>query len=220
MILHGYWRSSASWRVRIALAYKGLSYEYRAVNLVRDGGEQYGDAYRRLNPLSQVPVLELSPEPGAADGRRIAQSMAILEYLEECHPQPPLLPAEPWSRARARQLAELVNAGIQPLQNAPAVVGYVRDVLHGDEKAWLRHFIGRGLTALELTAQETAGAFLVGDAPTFADVCLVPQLYAARRFAVPVDAFSTLLRAEAACNALPAFAGAHPDLQPDAPPRL
>jgi maleylpyruvate isomerase len=213
MKLYNYWRSSASWRVRIGLALKGIAYEYQAVHLARDGGEQYAAGYLDINPLSQVPVLEL--EEGTSL-RRIAQSLAILEYLEERFPQPPLLPREPWLRARARQLAEMVNAGIQPFQNTPTT-GYVRDVLHGDETAWLRHFLARGLNALERSAGETAGAFLVGEQPSVADVCLVPQLYSARRFGVPLDGYPTLLRAEAACNALPAFAAAHPDRQPDAP---
>jgi maleylpyruvate isomerase len=213
MKLYSYWRSSASWRVRIALAWKGISYEYRAVNLVREGGEQYASTYvAEVNPLSQVPVLELD---GEGPPRRIAQSLAIIEYLEERFPDPPLLPTEPWLRARARQLAEITNAGIQPLQNTPTL-GYVREVLRGDEKAWLRHFLDRGLRALEHTARETAGTFLVGGSPTVADVCLIPQLHSARRFNVPLDPFPTLLRVESACNALPPFASAHPDRQPDA----
>jgi len=213
MKLYSYWRSSASWRVRIALGYKGIPYEYRAVNLVREGGEQYAPTYvAEVNPLSQVPVLELEGSPP----RRIAQSLAIIEYLEERYPEPPLLPSDPWLRARARQLAEIANAGIQPFQNTPTL-GYVRNVLRGDEKAWLRHFLDRGLRALERTARETAGTFLVGGHPTVADVCLIPQLWSARRFEVPLDPFATLVRVEAACNALPAFAAAHPDRQPDAP---
>jgi maleylpyruvate isomerase len=214
MKLYNYWRSSASWRVRIALAHKRIPYEYRAVHLARDGGEQYTPSYvADINPMSQVPVLELDD---LSPPRRIAQSLAILEYLEERFPDPPLLPSDPWSRARARQLAEIVNAGIQPFQNSPSVLGYVKDVLHGDDKAWLQHFLARGLRALESTARETAGTFLVGGQPSIADLCLVPQLYSARRFSVPLDAFPTLLRVEAACVALPAFASAHPDRQPDA----
>jgi maleylpyruvate isomerase len=214
MKLYSYWRSTASWRVRIALAFKGVRYEYRPVNLVRDGGEQYASSYvAEINPLSQVPVLELEGEEPL---RRIAQSLAIIDYLEERFPEPSLLPDEPWLRARARQLAEMVNAGTQPFQNTPTL-RYVREVFQGDEKAWLRHFLGRGLRALETTARETAGTFLVGGHPTLADLCLVPQLYSARRFDVPLDAFPTLLRVEAACAELPAFAAAHPDRQPDAP---
>jgi maleylpyruvate isomerase len=216
MRLHNYWRSSASWRVRIALAYKRLRYQYLAVNLVQGGGEQYQPEYREINPLSQVPVLEI--DDGSGRLRGIAQSMAILEYLEERFPTPPLLPAEPWERARARMLAEMVNSGIQPFQNAPSVLAYVKHSLGGDEQAFARHFVGRGLAALERSALETAGAFLVGDQPSFADVCLVPQLFAARRFGVDLAGLPTLLAVERACEALPPFAEARPERQPDAKP--
>jgi maleylpyruvate isomerase len=143
--------------------------------------------------------------------------MAILEYLEERFPEPSLLPSDPWRRARARMLAEMVNSGIQPFQNTPTT-SYVRDTLGADEKAWTRHFIARGLAALEQSAQETAGPFLLGAELTFADVCLVPQLFSARRFGVDLGAVPTLLASERACEALPAFVAAHPDRQPDAPP--
>jgi maleylpyruvate isomerase len=209
MRLYSYWRSSASWRVRIALAWKGIAYECVPVHLAK--GQQNAAGYvGEVNPLSQVPVLELDGAPP----HRIAQSLAIIEYLEERFPDPPLLPTEPLLRARARQLAEMVNAGIQPFQNLPTL-SYVKD-LRGDEKAWAQHFIGRGLRALERAARETAGTFLVGGQPTIADVCLVPQLYAARRFELGLDAYPTLLRAEAACAMMPAFAAAHADRQPDA----
>jgi maleylpyruvate isomerase len=208
MKLYSYWRSTASWRVRIALAYKGVAHEYVPVHL---GGAQYADSYvTEVNAMSQVPVLEVA-------GGRIAQSLAIIAYLEEQFPDPALLPTEPWLRARARQLAEIVNSGIQPFQNIPTT-NYVRDVLRGDDKAWAQHFIARGLHALERTARETAGSFLIGGSPTIADVCAIPQLYAARRFAVPLDPYPTLLRTEAACLALPAFTVTHPDRQPDAVP--
>jgi maleylpyruvate isomerase len=204
--LYNYWRSSASWRVRIALHYKSVPFEYRAVHL---GGEQHEPEYRGVNPLSQVPVLEL-------DGQRISQSMAILEYLEERFPDPPLLPADRWRRARARMLAEIVNSGIQPFQNT-SVALHVKETLGGDEQAFARHFIARGLLALEQGASETAGPFLIGEQPSFADVCLVPQLFGARRFGVDLGAVPTLLAAERACEALPAFAAARPERQPDAP---
>lgn len=208
MKLYSYWRSSASWRARIALAYKGVAYEYVAVHLLRGGGEQRGEAYRAVNPMQQVPTLELD------DGRRISQSLAIIEYLEETAPRPPLLPAEPYLRARARQLAELVNAGIQPLQNTgPLQELEARGV---DAKDWARHFIGRGLDALEASAAATAGRFLVGDEPTVADVCLVPQLHNARRFGLDPARWPLLARVEEACMQLPPFQIAHPDRQPDA----
>jgi maleylpyruvate isomerase len=214
--LYNYWRSSASWRVRIALAYKRVPYQYLPVHLLQDGGEQYQPQYREINPLSQVPVLEL--DDGSRPPRRIAQSMAILEYLEERFPAPRLLPEDAWERARARMLAEMVNSGIQPLQNAPGVLAYVKHALGGDEQAFARHFVSRGLAALERSALETAGAFLVGDQPSLADVCLVPQLFAARRFGVDLTPLPTLLAVERACEALAPFAEARPERQPDAKP--
>ncbi|HYU68438.1 MAG TPA: maleylacetoacetate isomerase [Burkholderiales bacterium] len=217
MKLYGYWRSSSAWRIRIALGLKGIRHEYEAVNLLRDGGQQNKPPFTTLNPQSQVPVLELDPRPSESAPRRIAQSMAILEYLEEQFPTPALLPAEPWLRARSRQLAELVNSGVQPYQNLP-VLNHVKDVLKSDELAWVKHFITRGLKALETLAGETAGKFLVGNTPTFADIYLVPQMYFARRFTVDTAPFPTLLRAEAACAALPAFHAAHADQQADKPP--
>ena len=224
MKLYDYWRSSSAWRVRIALGWKGILYQRRSVNLIAPGpagGEQHEVPFTALNPLAQVPVLELDGaeclDGGRPGLRHIAQSMAILEFLEERFPSPPLLPADPWRRARARQLAEMVNAGIQPLQNM-ATVHHVKSALGGDPQAWMRHFIMRGLAALETVAAETATTFLVGDAVSFADVYLVPQLYAARRFSVDVGDFPTLLRAEAACAALPAFVAAHADHHPDRPP--
>jgi maleylpyruvate isomerase len=218
MKLYDYWRSSSAWRVRIALRWKGVAYDRQAVNLIAPGaagGEQHQPGYTALNPLGQVPLLELdAAEAGASPIRRISQSMAILEFLEERIPTPPLLPADPLLRARARQLAEMVNAGIQPLQNL-ATTEHVKHELGGDAGDWVRYFVARGLTALEATAAATAGAFLVGDAVSFADVYLVPQLYAARRFNVDLEGFPTLLHAEASCAPLAAFAAAHPDQQPD-----
>jgi maleylpyruvate isomerase len=213
MKLYGYWRSSSAWRVRIALAWKRLPYEYQPVHLVRDGGEQHGAAYQAINPMEEVPTLELEDH-----GRtlRITQSLAIIDLLEAMAPTPPLLPQHPFLRARARQLAEIVNAGIQPLQNS-GVLARVKNELHGDEAAWARHFITRGLAALEAVSKETAEVFLLGEAVSVADVCLIPQLYNARRFGVPLAAYPTLTRVEGACVVLPAFADSHPDKQPDAP---
>jgi maleylpyruvate isomerase len=209
MIFYDYWRSSSAWRVRIALHFKGVPFERRVVNLIRDGGEQHSDAFVALNPSRQVPVL--IPD---GTGRAITQSMAIIAYLEEQFPTPPLLPADPWRRARARQLAEMVNAGIQPHQN---LAGLERlKALGVDANAWARENISRGLVALEAASQETEGTFLVGDAPSIADVYLIPQLFAARRWSVDLAPYPTLLRVEATCASLPAFVSAHADAQSDA----
>jgi len=213
LILHNYWRSSASWRVRIALHHKGLSFRYAPVHLVRGGGEQFGEAFRSINPLAQVPALEIH-EHGKT--HVLTQSLAIMEWLDERFPTPSLLPAEPFARATVRQYAELVNAGIQPLQNLSVLAEVER--LGGDRVAWAAGFIARGLDSLETLAARTAGTFLVGDAVSMADACLVPQLNAARRNKLEVDRWPTLRRVEAACEALPAFIQAHSDAQPDAQP--
>jgi maleylpyruvate isomerase len=212
--LYNYWRSSASWRVRFALAYKGIPYEYESVSLVADGGQQHGDAYRAMNPMRQVPTLEWVE---GSETMRLGQSLAIIEYLDGAFPGPRLLPESPYVRAKVRQLAEIVNAGIQPLQNLE-VLRFVRDELKGDTGAWARHFVGRGVRALEAEALHTASTFMVGDAVTLADCCLAPQLYACRRFGVDIGDCPTLLRVEANLQALDAYRSSHPDAQPDAQP--
>lgn len=207
MQLFNYWRSSASWRVRIALNLKGVRYDNVPVHLTRDGGEQHRVEYRELNPMGQVPALVLD------DGAVLFQSIPILEWLEETYPEPPLLPDDPIERSRARALAEIVNSGIQPFQNL-SVTNTVK-ALGGDVDLWLSRFIPAGLSALEAASATTRGRFLVGDRVSFADICLVPQLSSARRFGVSVDAYPGLLAVEAVCAALPAFQAAHPDAQPD-----
>jgi len=211
--LFNYWRSSSSYRVRLALAHKGLAYQYVPVNLLE--GEQLQPAHRGRNPSGMVPVLEV--EEGG-EPRWLAQSVAIVEYLEERYPQRPLLPASPLARARVRALVEAVNSGLQPLHNS-ATLNHVKGVLHFEPKAWAEHFVQVGLTALEAMARPGAGRFLWGDDFSLADCFLVPQLYAARRFAsFDAQAFPTLARVELACQALPAFALARPEAQPDAVP--
>jgi maleylpyruvate isomerase len=204
MIFYDYWRSSSAWRVRIALHWKDVPFERRPVNLL--AGEQHEPAFRALNPQAQVPVL--IADDGAGTSRPIAQSLAILAYLEERFPSPPLLPGEPWLRARARQMAEAVNSGIQPFQNL-ALTERLRAAGVGDVPAFVQD-------CLEQLAGDTARTFLVGDAPTWADLYLVPQLYGARRFGVDLGSYPTLTRVEAACAALPPFQAAHPDAQTDA----
>lgn len=212
MRLYGYWRSSASWRARIGLNLKGVAWEYVPVNLLQGEGEQRGDAHRARNPLGQVPVLEVVLD---GETRMVSQSLVILELLEELHPTPPILPATAWGRARARMMAEVCNSGIQPLHNL--WVNKRLSTFGVDAQAWNAEVITRGLTALEQLAAAAPATFLVGEQPGVADICLVPQLYAARRNGVEVAAFPNLLRVEAACAALEAFQAAHADRQVDAP---
>jgi maleylpyruvate isomerase len=212
LALYSYWRSSSAWRVRIGLHLKGLPFEYRAVNLLE--GAQFSAEHKARNPMSHVPVLEVEE-----NGRTVhlAQSVAILEWLDERSPAPPLLPADPLDRARVRALVQLVNSSIQPYQNT-AVQKWLRERHEGLEKAWVQHWIATGLAGLEKTVQAGAGKFCHGDAVTMADLYLVPQLYSGRRLGLDLSAYPTLLRIEAACHALPAFQKAAPEAQPDAAP--
>jgi len=212
MKLYTYWRSSSAWRVRIGLALKNIEVELLPTHLLQDGGQQLTDAFLTRNPMGQVPVLSFDTDAG--DTVNLTQSMAILHYLDEQYPEPPLLPADPVARAQARALAEIVNAGIQPLQNLAVLLKIQRE--GGDRKAWGAFYIEQGLLALERTAQATAGQFLVGDHVSLADICLIPQLYNARRFEVDLSPMPTLRRIEATCEHLDAFQRAHPDQQPDA----
>ncbi|HUR40292.1 MAG TPA: maleylacetoacetate isomerase [Verrucomicrobiae bacterium] len=212
--LYSFWRSSASYRVRIALALKGLPYEYVPIHLVRDGGEQNAPAYRALNPQGRVPLL--------VDGDfRIAQSMAILDYLESLQPSPALRPTDARQRARVLAFCEAINADTQPLQNTGAVL-YLGERLGADEAAkgaWMRHWIERGLTVLE---QERAGApetgYAFGESPTWADCLLVPQVYNAERWKCDLHKFPKLVALARRVREEPAFAAAHPSQQPDAAP--
>lgn len=210
--LHNYWRSSASYRVRIALGLKGLAWDYVAVDIVKGGTAEPG--YRAINTMAQVPTLEITEDDGRV--HHLAQSLPIIEYLEERFAHPALLPAGLEARAHARALAEIVNSGIQPLQNLTTT----RQVqaLGGDDKAWVQGFISRGLAALEaaVVSSGLAGRCCIGDDPTVADCFLVPQIFSARRFGVDPAGFPRLAAIAAACDELPAFAAAHPDRQPDA----
>ena len=211
MRLYTYYRSTAAWRVRIALNLKGLRYEAVPVHLLKN--EQQSQAYAALNPQKLIPTLMV-------DDHAIGQSLAIVEYLEETYPEPPLLPKEPQARARARQLAYAVACDIHPINNL-RVLRYLKDQCDLSDPAraaWQRHWIGEGLTAVEtmLTLAPQSGQFCCGDTPGLADLCLVPQLFNARRNDLDLSPYPTILAIEAACNAHPAFAAAHPASQPDA----
>lgn len=210
LALHNYWRSSASHRVRIGLGLKGLAYDYVVVNILKR--EQHADAYTTHNPMAQVPTLQIVEDDGTV--RMLAQSLPILEYLDERFPEPPILPKDPYLRARTRGLAEIINSGIQPLQNLTTTKAV--KAFGGDEAVWPRSFIADGLAAFERAAGELAGTFCVGDAASIADCCLIPQLASARRFGVDVSKYSLLLGIEERCLALRAFSDAAPDRQPDA----
>lgn len=207
MKLYTYWRSSSAWRVRIALALKGVDYTSVPVNLLH--GDQGSSEHAGRNPMRQIPVLELD------DGTCLVQSLAILDYLEAVAPEPALYPADPVLRAHALALAEIVNSGIQPLQNL-AVLGSI-EALGGDRAAWGRDAISRGLAAFQDLAAARAGRYCVGDSVTVADVLLVPQLYNARRFHCDLGPLGLLTAIEARLAELPAFQAAHPDHQIDAP---
>jgi maleylacetoacetate isomerase len=205
-VLYDYRRSSAAYRVRIALNIKGVDYESRPINLIE--GEQKSDDYRALNPEGLVPMLEI-------DGHRLTQSLAIIVYLDQLLPDPPLMPRDPADGAHVRAMAMVVACDIHPLNNL-RVLKYLSGPLgipQEQRDLWYVHWIAEGFTALETMAKPGAGRFLFGDEPTIADVCLVPQLYNARRFNVPVDDYPTLLRADENANGIEAFATAHPDRQ-------
>lgn len=212
MKLYGYWRSSSSWRVRIGLAIKEIDYRYVPIHLVNDGGEQHGDAYRALNPMRQVPLLTW--EEGGQT-HQLAQSMAILEYLEEAYPKPTLLADSLSVRGRIRQLAEVVNSGIQPLQNL-AVIQKLKAETDVDARQWCADWIRRGLVAYQEMVSREDGPFSIGEKPTMADACLIPQLYNARRFDVELSDLERVLAIEEACFDHHAFQVSHPDEQPDA----
>ena len=211
--LYSYFRSTSAWRVRIALALKAIEHRLVPVHLVRGGGEQHQSSFTARNLMAQVPVLEIEDSAGTF---RLSQSMAILEYLEERFPAPALLPETHEARARAREFSEIINSGIQPLQNLRTQNELRAQGL--DPQPLVRGFIDRGLTALERLAQKNAGRFSTGDSITLADCYLIPQLAFVRRVQIPLDPYPHLRRIEAECEALPAFQAAHPSAQPDFEP--
>lgn len=213
MKLYNYFRSSASYRVRIALNLKRLKYEYLPVHLLRNGGEQLAPGYRAVNPDGLVPVF-------ADGGEIITQSLAIIEYLDEMYPEPSLLPGDPIARAFVRSLALQIACEIHPLNN-PRVLKYLTGTLgvgEAEKNAWYRHWVETGFASLEAKLAKSAytGMFCYGDTPTLADLCLVPQVFNARRFSINPDSYPTIARIEAHAMTLSAFADAAPGQQPDA----
>lgn len=213
LTLYSYWRSSAAYRVRIGLNLKGLRYETVPVHLLRNGGEQHAADYAAANPQKLVPMLMHGQ-------RRMRQSMAILEYLDEVWPDPPLLPSTARGRQRVRALAQVVACDIHPLNNLRVLKFFENEwnVPRPERDEWMKHWMAEGFAAFEalLADHPSTAEFCEGHAPTLADCCLVPQLFNARRFGVDLSPYPTIRRIEAACLALPAFQAAKPENQPDA----
>ena len=213
MKLYNYFRSSASFRVRIALNLKGLPYEYAVVHLTKDGGQQFAPTFRAINPDALIPVLD-------DDGHTLTQSLAIIEYLEEVHPEPPLLPASPLERAYVRAIALGIACEIHPLNNLRVLRYLVRELKASEEQknAWYRHWVEHGLASVEarLVAEKKSGRHALGDRVTLADVVIVPQIFNAKRFDCRLDHVPTVMRIFEHCMELPAFIDAQPARQPDA----
>ncbi|XP_004837189.1 maleylacetoacetate isomerase [Heterocephalus glaber] len=208
-VLYSYFRSSCSWRVRIALALKGIDYETVPINLIKDGGQQFSAEFQTLNPMKQVPALKI-------DGITIGQSLAIIEYLEETRPTPQLLPQDPKKRANVRMISDLIAGGIQPLQN----LSVLKQVGTENQLPWAQEVISFGFNALEQILQSTAGKFCVGDEVSMADLCLVPQVANAERFKVDLKPYPIISRINKTLLALEAFQVSHPCRQPDTPAEL
>uniref|UniRef100_A0A8D2DPP4 Maleylacetoacetate isomerase n=1 Tax=Sciurus vulgaris TaxID=55149 RepID=A0A8D2DPP4_SCIVU len=208
-ILYSYFRSSCSWRVRIALALKGIDYEIIPINLIKDGGQQFSKEFQAVNPMKQVPALKI-------DGVTIGQSLAIIEYLEETRPTPPLLPQDPKKRASVRMISDLIASGIQPLQN----LSVLKQVEEENQLPVAQKAIISGFDALEQILQSTAGKYCVGDQVSMADLCLAPQVANAERFKVDLAPYPIISRINKALLALEAFQVSHPRRQPDTPAEL
>ena len=207
--LYSYFRSSCSYRVRIALHLKNIPFTYKPVHLLQSGGEQFQKPFRQINPLAQVPCLE-------HNGQYLIQSLPIILYLEEQWPTPPLFPKESFQKAEVLSVCEMINSSIQPLQNLQ-VLKTVEQELKGNKIEWGRLWIEKGLSALETFLKPKAGSFSFKDSLTAADLFLVPQIYNAQRFQISLTSFPTLKHINSQCLKLPAFQKAHPDNQPDTP---
>ncbi len=214
-VLYNYFRSSASHRVRIVLNLKNINYEYRAVHLINNGGEQNAESYGELNPSQQVPTL-------IHKGRALGQSMAIVNYLDAVVPEPPLFPKDFYQRAHVIQVCEVINSGIQPLQNLSVLQELERryKISQEEKNLWSALWIRKGYRALENILTKTAGNYCFGHEVTAADVFLVPQVTTGYRFGVEIEEFTTLSRIVKNCNQLEAFQNAAPDVQPDTPEDL
>jgi maleylpyruvate isomerase len=208
--LYSFFRSSAAYRVRIALGLKGLSYDTVGIHLSKDGGHNRKPDYQAINPQMRVPALKLD------SGEILIQSLAIIEYLDETHPQPPLLPRDPIARAKVRGISQAIACDIHPLNNT-SPVRYLKDTLGQEQAAldtWYHHWILEGFGAIESLIG--SGPYAFGKDVSLADVCIVPQVANARRFKVPLDRFPKIVAVDAACAKLPAFEAARPEKQPDA----
>jgi len=213
VILYNYFRSSTSYRVRIALNHKGIQYDYKPIHLLNNGGEQHSPEFRRINPQGEVPAL-------VHRGKVIAQSMAIVEYLEEVFPNCPLLPVnDPWARSRVRQICENINSFLHPVNNLK-ILQYL-EAKHGydlaQKEVWFQHWAQQGLEALEKLIGETHGKFCMGDTLTLADTFLIPQLFSCKRFKVDLSSYSILNKINENCQPLESFKKSHPMMQPDTP---
>ena len=209
--LHSYFHSSCCWRVRIALNLACIEVDQVPVHLARNGGEQHCQEYKQLNPMAQVPTLEI-------DGLVLTQSVAIMEYIHDTHPEVNILPKDPNMKVKVRMITELICSGIQPMQNLSVMQKHSTD--SEERMRWSQHWVRLGLAALETMLTKTAGDCCVGDDVTMADCCLVPQVYNATRFSVDVSEFPTISRVTDHLNTLPEFIAAHPLCQPDCPPEL
>jgi maleylacetoacetate isomerase len=216
-ILYSYYRSSCSWRVRTALALKGVDYVYKAVNLISiDGGQQHSSEFREINPLSQVPALVIN------NNDVLIESMAIIDYINEVYSGPSLLPNDPILRAKSRAIAEMITSGIQPLQNSTVLkkVGEAGNADLGDKAEWAKYWISLKFDALEKLLSKTSGKCCVGDEITIADICLVPQVFNAHRFGIDTNQFPIINRINKHLLQNKAFIESHPHKQPDCPPEL